>query len=68
MKAFLKSLEYFSRIVGAINSRILLSVLFLTVLTPVGLLMRLFANPLNSEGKDSYWVSRSQPSDLERQF
>jgi len=59
-----------------LNTRIILGVLFYLVLTPVGLVLRLFHDPVNrSMTKDtagSQWIKRpSQPVDLaryERQF
>ena len=58
-----------------INTRIILTALFYTVLTPIGVLMRLFYDPLDrriDERRSSYWVRRtSAPFDAttsQRQF
>lgn len=58
-----------------INTRIILTVLFAIVFTPIGLVMRLFRDPLNlafRDGRTSYWVRReAKPFDrlqYERQF
>ena len=46
----------FAQRLGWINSRILLTLLFFVVLTPVGFLMRLFGrNPLRSARADTNW-------------
>jgi len=42
---------------GWINTRILLTLVFFLVVTPIGLLMRLFGrSPIAVRRKDSYWV------------
>jgi hypothetical protein len=47
----------FATVLGWINSRILLTVFFLAVLTPVGWVMRLAGrNPLRSTGTGSNWT------------
>lgn len=66
----------FAFILGWINSRILLSLIFFLLFTPIGLIMRLFGrDALNRRmnGKsDSYWVKRepikSVKEHSERQF
>ena len=62
-------------VIGEVNSRIILAVLFFVVFTPIGLLMRLFGDPLGrslADGKASNWIRRSRaPVDrarYERQF
>jgi len=58
-----------------VNTRIILTVLFYLVFTPVGLVMRLMRDPLNRklrDGSPSYWIKReeksSSPMLYERQF
>jgi len=58
-----------------INTRIILTVLFALVFTPVGLVMRLLRDPLNlkfRDGRSSYWIRRDAKSferlQYERQF
>jgi hypothetical protein len=58
-----------------VNTRIILTVLFYLVFTPVGLVMRLVRDPLNRklrDGSPSYWIKReeksSSPMLYERQF
>ena len=60
-------------VLGWLNARILLTVFFAVVLTPVGLLMRLFGrNPLKGEHGDSNWrpysIRRRDPRHYENQF
>jgi hypothetical protein len=51
----------FAGYLGWFNSRVLLTVLFVLVLTPVGCLMRLFGrSPLRSVGADTNWTSYDQ--------
>ncbi len=62
-------------VLGWINTRIILTVLFYVVVTPAGLLMRLFRDPLDRdiyETRPSYWNRRNSPpfdpGDYQRQF
>ena len=49
----------FATVLGWINSRILLTVFFFLVLTPAGLVMRLFGrSPLRAVGPDTNWSGR----------
>ena len=65
----------FALVLGHFNTRIILTVLFYLVMTPVGLIMRLFRDPLDrslKEERNTQWIKReSQPVELaryERQF
>ena len=66
----------FALILGWVNSRILLSLIFFLLFTPIGLIMRLFGrdalNRRMSGESDSYWVKRepitSAKEHAERQF
>ena len=65
----------FATVLGHFNTRVILTVLFYLVMTPVGLIMRMFRDPLDrsmKERRDTQWVKREpQPVDLaryERQF
>ena len=65
----------FATALGHVNTRIILTVLFYLVMTPVGLIMRLFRDPLDRSLRDrstTQWIKReSQPVDpgrYERQF
>jgi len=64
----------FAFILGWINTRIILVILFYLVFTPLGLLMRLFRiDLLERENKlDSYWKKKEKikldPLDYERRF
>ena len=65
----------FAMVLGHINTRIILTALFYLVMTPVGLIMRLFRDPLDrslAAPTESQWIKReSRPLDAaryERQF
>jgi len=58
-----------------VNTRIILTFLFYAILTPIGMVMRLFRDPLDRrlhDGRVSYWVQKeSKPFDpkaYEKQF
>ena len=58
-----------------INTRIILTVLFYLVFTPIGLITRMFKDPLNRklhDGNMSYWIRRqpkpADPALYQRQF
>ena len=58
-----------------INTRIILSVLFYLMFTPIGLVTRMFKDPLNRrlhDGNMSYWIRRqpkpADPAPYQRQF
>ena len=63
----------FARILGWINARIMLTAFFAIVLTPVGLVIRMFGwNPLRASGTGSNWrayqVRRRDPRHYEHLF
>jgi O-antigen ligase len=65
----------FGMALGWVNTRIILTLLFALVVTPVGAVMRLFRDPLDRrirEDKPSYWLIREpstfDPKKYERQF
>jgi hypothetical protein len=65
----------FAEIIGSITSRLILSILFFLVVTPIGWLQRVFAKqPLEfgfKTGETTYWKPRSgRPvsEDYEKQF
>ena len=48
-------------VLGWINTRIILTALFYAVLTPIGVIMRMFRDPLDrrmGDGRASYWVRK----------
>jgi len=53
--------------VGFFVSRIILAIIFYLLLTPIGLLSRLFGrDPLNQKidkGRQTYWIKYSRPYD-----
>ncbi len=63
-------------VIGAVMSRVILSLLFYLVLTPLGLVARLagkhFLDLKFKEAKTSYWIERPRqkkiPADYEKQF
>jgi hypothetical protein len=65
----------FALVLGHVNTRIILTVLFFLVMTPVGMILRFFRDPLDrslKEKRDSQWIRReAAPVDAaryERQF
>jgi hypothetical protein len=64
----------FGHVLGWINARIILGLVFFVVVTPIGLVMRLFGKDLlrmRSPRSASYWIKRDQPLDpksLRNQF
>ena len=59
-----------AEILGWINTRIILVIIFFLMVTPLGLLMRLFRrNPLESAGKDgSHWTEPPRSSYGDRHY
>ena len=65
----------FSLIIGWFMTRIILSILFYTIITPTGLILRLFRInylELNNNNKSSFWNNRDsqieKSQDYEKQF
>ena len=65
----------FALVLGRVNTRIILTVLYYVAVTPIGVVMRLFRDPMNralGESTESQWIKRKpQAVDLatyERQF
>ena len=65
----------FAVALGHFNTRVILTVLFYLVLTPVGFVMRFFRDPLDrslAKRSESQWIKRElqplEPSRYERQF
>jgi len=64
----------FGGLLGWINTRIILSLVFALVVTPVGVVMRLFRDPLDRKLKDkpTYWLPKNpghaDAKTYERQF
>jgi hypothetical protein len=66
---------FLAGVLGYINSRILLSIMFYGVIMPYGWVMRLFGrNTMNRRGPraETYWIPRKRtrqtPAQFERQF
>jgi hypothetical protein len=69
LRKLLKMWMTFARLVGTANTYILLSALFICVMVPTGLVMRIFKKDLFSNpSANSGWIKRSDKEDLERQF
>jgi hypothetical protein len=63
----------FAQVLGWVNARVLLTLFFVLVLTPVGVVMRLFGrNPLRPPQAQTTWgpysVRRRDPKHYERMF
>jgi hypothetical protein len=65
----------FAAVLGHVNTRIILSILFYLVLTPIGFVLRLFRDPMQRSLADrsgSQWIKRKlepvDPASYERQF
>ena len=65
----------FAMVLGHVNTRIILTAMYYLVMTPVGLVMRLFRDPLDrslKDTRDSQWIRLDQgpvdPARYERQF
>ncbi len=62
-RIFYKGWMRFAGLLGYVNSRILLSLMFYLVITPYGLVMRLFGRDTMNRrgaGKQSYWIQRAK--------
>lgn len=58
-------------VLGYINSRILLTILYYGLLTPYGMISRVFGrDPLDRRGRsrDTYWVKRENTRQTQQQF
>lgn len=58
-------------VLGYINSRIILGITFFFMITPVGLVTKLFGrNPMRRRGpkQDTYWIPRAKPHQAPEQF
>jgi hypothetical protein len=65
----------FALVLGSVMSRVILTLVYLIVFMPVGIVMRIFKkDPLNRvirTDQKSYWVKRAKPFDpelLEKQY
>jgi hypothetical protein len=77
LKKLWKTWQQFSRRMGAFQSRILLSLFYFLFLTPIGLVIKIFSDPLNIKHRNqgasgSYWLSKEAINgnidDFRRQF
>jgi len=62
-------------VLGAVNSRIILTALYYLVLAPIGAVMRLFRDPLDrrlDDGRPTHWIKRApepvDPARYQQQF
>jgi len=62
-------------VLGHVNARIILTLVFFLLMTPVGAVLRLFRDPLNrklGDGRESNWTKRTvepvDPARYEQQF
>ena len=60
----------FAEVLGHVNARVILTVLYWVVVTPIGLVLRAFRDPLDrrvADGRASEWIRRPrQPVDAAR--
>ena len=77
LKELWKTWRLFSRKTGAFQSRVLLSLFYFIFLTPIGLIIKIFSDPLNINrpgrgASGSFWLSRkaikAEIDDFRRQF
>ncbi len=69
--AFHRGWMKFATVLGAINSRIILAIIFYLVMTPYGLIMRLFGrDELKRRGSkaETYWIPRPKTRQSTKQF
>ena len=62
-RVFYRGWMRFAGVLGYVNSRILLSLMFYLVITPYGLVMRVFGRDTMNRrgaGKQSYWIPRAK--------
>ena len=70
-RAFHRAWMRLAYVLGYVNSRILLFVMFYGIVTPYGILSRLFGRDvLNRRGKrrESYWIAREKTRQTRAQF
>jgi len=61
----------FAEVLGYVNSRILLTILYYLLLTPYGFISRVFGrDPLTRRGpnQDTYWIKREKTRQTQQQF
>ena len=61
----------FGMLLGKIVSPIIMAFVFFGVVTPTGLIMKLFNKDLlklKRKNKDSYWIDRKSKSEMKNQF
>ena len=67
-KAWIK----FGELLGRVIAPIVMFVIFFSILTPIGLLLKLFGKDLlqikNNKSIKSYWISRKNINSMDRQF
>ena len=71
LKPFYKIWMIFAVIIGWIMTRIILSVLFFSIITIIGLFTRLLGKDflnLNSESNESYWNIRNKAHELNQDY
>jgi len=69
LKKALRIWMSFWKIIGTINTYIILSIVFFLLVTPLGIIMRLIMkNPFQKGDEESYWIRIDEKNDMERQF
>jgi Saxitoxin biosynthesis operon protein SxtJ len=70
-RAFHNAWMKFASILGYINSRVLLFLLFYLVITPYGLIAKLFGRDVlnrRAKSRESYWIPRENSRQTKEQF
>lgn len=71
LKPFYKIWMTFAVIVGWIMTRIILAILFFFIITPIGVLARLFGKDflnLKPDNRDSFWNMRNKDQELNQDY
>lgn len=74
LSPILKWWMFLARIIGWINTKVLLTIVFVFIVTPIALMMRLFGHDelhLKNKQQESYWIARTEKLEknfLERQY
>jgi hypothetical protein len=67
LRRFLNGWHTLARLIGSVNTMLLLGIVFFLVVTPIGILMRPFRKGILLGGSDG-WVRRPEGGSRERQF
>lgn len=54
-----------TKVIGEVNSRIIMTLIYFTILVPFGLISRFTSDPLDFKGKPSWVVRKPVPRDID---